>query len=62
MTNQKETEAIHLLLCGVVSKMPAEEQQKVRDAVDEINRVVEQYGDHGFVALSLVATEKGMGE
>lgn len=52
-----EINAQRLLLLGILSELPAEDQVEVREAMAAIRQEVSNFGDHGVFALSLVALE-----
>lgn len=53
----KEAQAIYLMLKGLVSDMPANDQQAVHSAADELRAVVAKHGDHGTFAFSFLGAE-----
>ena len=48
---------MELLLSGMISKMPEEEQKKTRECAEKIRAVVKEYGDCGTIALTLLSLE-----
>ena len=46
-----------LMLLGMLSMMPQEQQDQVKKAKQEILDIVEEAGDLGYVALSLAGSE-----
>lgn len=55
--NNAEINAHRLMLKGLISDMPDEDQAKVAQAQEDLRRVVAKYGDLGVVALSLVSLD-----
>ena len=53
-----ENTAIRLLLKGALSELSAVEQAKIKEAEEKITAIVEEYGDAGIFAVSLVGLEK----
>ena len=52
-----------LMLKGMISEMPKETQDKIKQAVQEIVATIEEFGEEGLIALALVGGEyesKGM--
>lgn len=46
-----------LALKGYISEMPEEDQIRIKDIQAQIRQIVEDAGDPGFLALSIVAPE-----
>jgi len=46
-----------LMLKGVVSQMPEKDQEEIKEIKTAIRKIVEDGGEHGFLALSIVAPE-----
>lgn len=55
-------QAMLLMVRGVVASLPQEDQDKVKAAADQLRDVINQNGDAGVMALSLVAAEKAIEE
>jgi len=52
-----EVETQRLMMKGILSEMPAEDQAKVKQAMEALSQVVTAHGDHGFVALTMLGLE-----
>lgn len=46
-----------LMMKGMLSEFPAERQQKVKDLIKELTQTIQDGGDDGLIALSIVALE-----
>jgi hypothetical protein len=56
---EAQNAAIALMIRGAISQQPEDQQARIMKAYDEIKRVVEQYEEHGLLALALLGAEKG---
>jgi len=52
-----ETEMHILALKGMVADLPAEDQAKIKETCEKLRAVLKEAGEHGGIALTLVATE-----
>lgn len=46
-----------LMLKGLVSEMPEDQQKAVANAKEAIKQLIEQHGEPGFIALCLLSLE-----
>lgn len=46
-----------LLILGAIADLPQDDQEKIRECHQKLKAVVEEYGDCGCIALSLLGTE-----
>lgn len=52
-----ENDLHQFMLLGIVSKMPADDQQGIASAKAELTAVVEKFGDKGAIAFALLGFE-----
>lgn len=53
------TEEVQLLLLrGVISELPTEDQIKIKQARQELEAVLLKHGDNGMLALALIGCEE----
>lgn len=57
MTTQAELRASELLIKGVISEMPEKQRQQVADVAESLRRIIDQHGDIGVIALTLVSCD-----
>jgi hypothetical protein len=46
-----------LLVKGVISELPVSDQVLIKECAEKIRAVIAEYGDHGYIALTLVVTD-----
>lgn len=50
-------QAQRLLLIGMISELPSESQQKVREAKEKLSTILKDFGEEGGIALALVGLD-----
>jgi len=52
-----QTEVSFLMFKGAIGEMSEAEQDRVRECADKLRTMIKEYGDHGLIAMALVAIE-----
>ena len=53
-------ETIRLLLSGMIAELDEKDGIKVKECISKIMLLIDEYGDHGILAISYVAALKSM--
>jgi hypothetical protein len=57
MSARAQAKAAELMLRGMFTTLPEEQHKRIMECFDKLEALVKEYGDEGFMALSLAGAK-----